>query len=119
MVVVQIELRLDLGQLDVRLVVGVDRADVAPVGVLLAVLVEKRKRLHAAIANHRGDDVPAEVVRAIGQRRVFAQLVEQKVGVEHVNAHRRQAVLRIAGNRLRLGRLFLEADDAVALRRPA
>ena len=46
-VVVQVEQRIDGRQLDVGLVVGVDRADVAPVGVLLAVLVAKRKRLHA------------------------------------------------------------------------
>ena len=45
MVVVHVQQRLDRDQLDVGFVVGVDRADVAPVGVALAVLVEKRKRV--------------------------------------------------------------------------
>ena len=49
-IVVQVEQRIDRDQIDVRFVVGVERADVAPVGVSLAVLVVERKREHRCVS---------------------------------------------------------------------
>ena len=66
-----------------------------------------------------GDDVAAEVVAAAVPRGVAAELLEEEPGGEDVDAHRGQAVVRVAGDRLRLGRLLLEADDAAARCRPA
>ena len=42
-------------------------------------------------------------------RGVEAKLLEEEAGGEDVNAHRGQGVVRIAGNRLGLRRLLLEA----------
>ena len=61
-VVVHVQLRIDRDQVHVGLVVGVQRADVAPVGLLLAVLVGEREGEHAMRVDHRGDQVVAEVV---------------------------------------------------------
>ena len=52
---------------------------------------------------------------ALGDRRVAAELVEQEIRVENVNAHRGQAARRIVGHRLGVGRLFQKLADAVRL----
>ncbi len=49
--------------------------------------------------------------RLSGLRGVVAELLEQEPGGEDVDAHRGQAVLGIAGDRLGIRRLLLEADD--------
>ena len=63
--------------------------------------------------DHRRNHVAAEIVLAVGPRGVQAKLLEEKAGVEDVNAHRRQGMLRIARDRLRMGRLLLEAQQPV------
>src|SRR5690606_24981081 len=109
--VVQVQLWIDRDQVHVGFVVGVERANVTPVGVVLAVLVTEGERVHPVRVDHRGNDVPPEVVGAAAPRSVDAQLLEQEPGVEDVNAHRRQAVLVVAGDRLGVGRLFFKTDD--------
>ena len=47
-----------------------------------------------------------------------AQLVEQEWRIEHIDAHRRQAVFRIAGNRLRLVPASLRSRRRGSRRRP-
>ncbi len=76
--VVQVQLRIDGDQVHVGLVVGVQRAHVAPVGVLLAVLVEEREGEDAVRVDHRRDDVAAEIVLAVGPRGVEAELLEEE-----------------------------------------
>src|SRR5262249_11247310 len=60
-----------------------------------------------------GDDVLAEVVVAFGPGRVLAEQFVHRPGGEDVDAHRRQAHLRVVRHRPRLARLLLEADHAV------
>jgi hypothetical protein len=71
-------------------VIGVDRAHVAPVGVALAILVAKRKRLHAVRVDRLGENVVAEVVPAPAVVGVAPQLLEEEGGRKAVDAHRRQ-----------------------------
>ncbi len=65
--------------------------------------------------NDRWHDILAEIVRAFGNGRVAAELIEQEIGVEDVNPHRRQTARRIVGHRLGIGRLFQEIYHAVRL----
>ena len=62
--VVEVQDRVDGDQVHARLVVGVERPHVAPVGGLLAVLVAERVGEDARVLEHRRDDVLAEVVAA-------------------------------------------------------
>ena len=62
--VVEVQDRVDLDQVHVGLVIGVERADVAPVGGLLAVLVTEGVGEDPGVGQHRRDDVLAEVVPA-------------------------------------------------------
>ena len=66
----------------------------------------------------RGDDVAAEIVAAVAAGGVAAELLEQEPGREDVDPHRGQAVLRVAGDRLRLGRLLLETRPRDSRCRP-
>ena len=111
--VVQVQLRIDRHQVHVGLVVGVQRAHVPPVGVLLAVLVEERVGEDAMGLDHRRDHVAAEVVLAAVPRGVQAELLEEEAGGKDVNPHRGQGMVRVAGHRLGLLRLLLEAEHAV------
>ena len=52
---------------------------------------------------------------AFGNGGVAAELVEQEIGVEDVNPHRRQAAVGIVGHRLGIGRLLEEFDHPVRL----
>ena len=62
--VVEVQDRVDLDQVHAGLEIGVERADVAPVGGALAVLVAERVGQDPRAArDHRRDDVAAEVVR--------------------------------------------------------
>ena len=63
--VVEVEDWIDGDQVHAGLIVGVERADVAPVGPLLAVLVAERIGEDAGVAEHLGDDIVAEVVAAL------------------------------------------------------
>ncbi len=105
---------------EVRLVVGVDRADVAPVSVLF-------------IGLGTGDGVGVEVVRhetvglQHGRQDVFAEVavagfvglaqgVQEDVGVEEVVAHGSERMGGTAGHRARRRlRLLDEIDDAVVI----
>ena len=113
--VVHVQQRIDRDQVHVGLEIGVQRAHVAPVGVLLAVLVAERKGEHAVRVDDRGNDVAAEIVDAARPRGVEAQLLEQEPGGEDVDAHRGEDVLVVAGDGLGHGRLFLEADDPLMI----
>ena len=61
--IVQVELRVHLAEIHVRLEVGVERADVAPVLRRLLVLVVEPVRVDRHLVDQRRDDVLAEIVR--------------------------------------------------------
>jgi len=61
------------------------------------------------LAGQRGDDVRAEIgVRGVLRR----HHVDERLRVEHVVAHRRQAARVVAGHRRRILRLLVEGEDA-------
>ena len=60
--IVQVELRVHLAQIHVRLEVGVERADVAPVLRGLLVLVVEAVGVDRHLVDQRRDDVLAEIV---------------------------------------------------------
>ena len=83
--VVEVERRHDVGQVDVRLPVGVDRADVAPVGLAPRRRSARRiavKRCATALPcfDQVRDDVLAEIVARVRVGGVAAQLLEQELG---------------------------------------
>ena len=47
LLVVKIELRVDADEVHVGLEVGIDRADIPPVGITLSIFVAKRKGMHS------------------------------------------------------------------------
>ena len=57
-------------------------------------------------------NILAEVVVGSHVRRIADQLLDQELGGEHVDAHGGERDIRAARHRLRIGRLFDEADDA-------
>ena len=63
------------------------------------------------------DDISFFIFRLLSAvfkvRGIVAELLEEKISREHVDAHRRQACLRIVGRRLRVGRLLLETANAL------
>jgi hypothetical protein len=92
--------------------IGVDRADVPPVGVLLAIFVSKREGLHGVGLGQPRQQVVAEVVPAAAVGGVPLELLEQEVGGEAVDAHRGQGQRGVGWIGGRIGHLFAEAADA-------
>ena len=111
--VIEVEHRVDVHQVHVGLVVGVERTDVAPVGDGLAVLVAEAKGINPVGLDHVRNDVLAEIVIALRMRGVLAKQFVHQAGSENVNPHRGQTVLRIVRHRRRLARLLQKALDAV------
>ena len=66
-----------------------------------------------AVGDEIGNDVLAEVVGRIRVGRVAVQLLDQELGLEHIDAHAAQRGVGLAGHRRRVLRLFEEGDDAV------
>src|SRR5262245_27737571 len=110
--VVEVEQRIDGDEVHVGFVIGIERADVAPIGVVaFTVFIAEWEGEDLALFDQRGDDVAAKVVPAARSRGVFAQLFEQKAGGKDVNAHRAEAVVRIARDRFGARDFFFKADD--------
>ena len=112
-VVVQVEHRVRGDEVHVRRVVGVDRADVAPVPGLPLVLAGHDVGREVVDVGHAGsgqrrDHVAADVGVGVVARR---DDLDQRLGVEHVVAHRGQAPLRVAGHRRRVVDLLVEVED--------
>ena len=118
--VVQVEDRLQRDQVHVRVVVGVQRADVPPVA---AVAVGRAWHLVAGEVVHvRGtavheirNDVAAHVVHRGLVGGVDLERLDQRVGGEHVIAHRRVRDVRVVRHRRRVGRLLEESGDVDAV----
>ena len=114
-VVVEVEHRHRGEQVHVRVVVGVDGADVSPVAALAVVLARHHVLGEVVDMRHTGrsqrrDDVATEigveVVLAGG-----ADDVDERLGVEHVVAHAGQAARLVARHRRRVRRLLVERLD--------
>ena len=121
-VVVQLELRAYCAQVHVRVEVGVDRphvSPVAPIALLSAghLVLQEVVDVRRVVPDQPGDDVPAHAVPALAVDRVFPQHVHQHVGIEHVDAHGCQGLVRQARAAGRVGGLLQELLDAVAIRR--
>jgi hypothetical protein len=117
--VIEVEAGDGIGEVQVRLEIGVERADVAPVFLDLLGRADARggetvgHRL--AVLDDVRDHVPAEVPPRMRIGGVAAQFLEQEIGVEHVDAHGGQREVRVAGNAGRVFRLFDEGGDHVVL----
>ena len=68
-----------------------------------------------AVLHDRRDQILAEIVGGVRVGGVLAQEVEQEFGVEHVDAHRGERHVGLAGHRRRILGLFEEVDDPVGL----
>ncbi len=110
--VVEIESRAAADQIHVGFVEAVDGPDVPPVLRFQRPGIPERESIDLLLLHQARNDVMAEVVPRTGNLHVMAELTDQILGVEDVDAHVDQAVVGIAGNRLGVGGLFLEADHA-------
>src|SRR5207249_4623417 len=85
--VIKIEPRSHGDEIHARLVVRVERADVAPVLDALPVLDHETESEHATIRDHRRDDVPAEIVLRVRPLRVLDDRPDERLRVEDVDSH--------------------------------
>ena len=117
--VVQVELRDGGGEVDVGVPVGVDGADVAPVGLGAVALADaaqvERVRDRLRLGDHARHDVLAEVVAGARVGHVALERLPQVAGVEDVDAHAGQRAVGLARHRRRLGRLLDERGDVALL----
>ncbi len=117
--VVQIELRHDIGQVDIGGPIGIDRADVAPIGGRLGVRADagalEAMRHRFAVLDDVRNNVLAEVVARVLVGGIAAQFLEQEFGVEHIDAHRRQRHVRLVRHGRRILGLFDERQDLVVV----
>ena len=72
-------------------------------------------RDRAAMLDDVGNDVLAEIVSGMWVGRVASQLIEQKRGIEHVDAHAGERHGGLARHRRRVLRLFDERADVVVV----
>jgi hypothetical protein len=111
----EVQLRRHRHEVHVGGVVGVQRADIAPVRLPAGLRIHERIGKGAVALDEAGNDVAAEVMlrtRGVG---VLVQLLEQEARVEHVNAHRAQRHVAAPRHGRRLGRLLDEGTDAQVL----
>ena len=113
--IVHIQQRVDGHQVHIGFEVRVQRTHIAPIGILFSVFITKRKRVDAMRVDDGRNDVPAEIMRTVRVGRVSAELFEQKSSGEHVDAHRRQAMLAVARDRLGIIRLLFKTNDPIVL----
>ena len=121
LVVVEVEHRHGREQVHVGVVVRVERADVTPVALLALVLAGHDVRREVvdvgdALGGERRDDVPTDVgvlVVLAGGR----DDVDERLGVEHVVAHARQATGVVTWHRRRRRRLLVKREDLAVGRR--
>ena len=110
--VVEVEDRRHGDQIHVGFVVGVDGADVAPVGFFFFIFVAKIVGVDAMIFDQARDDVLAEIVPGIGVFGIGDQGGQEHLSIEKVDAHGGVDFVGMQARRFRIFWFFLEADDA-------
>ena len=119
-VVVEVEDGVDRDQVEVRVVVGVQRPDVAPVAALAgrdprdAVALEVPD-LGAALLDHHRNDVASEVVRRRVVGGIRGDRLDQRLRVEDVVAHRCEHLVGRVGEADRVGGLLAERADRASV----
>ena len=115
-VVVQVELGGGRAEIHVGVEVGIEGADVAPVGGVFRadarhLVGGEVVHLRTSVAHQHRDQVPAEVVPARVIGGVLAQRVHQHVGGEHVVAHGGKGLVGAAGAGRGIVRFLQEGID--------
>ena len=118
--VVQVELGHVGDQIHVRIVELLERAHVAPIGVIGVRGPRNHIRIEVvdACLAARGEvrrDVAAHIMLGVFVLRILGQCVEQGVGVGHVVAHRRQEGVRVVGQTRAGVGLFQERLDLIRM----
>ena len=111
--IIEVQDGIHFHQIHVGLVVGVEGADVPPIGNGFTVLVAEAIGAHAHLLDHAGDDILAEIVIAIRAGGVLAKQLIHRPGGEHVNPHRRQAMVGVVGDGDRLLGFLQKAKDLI------
>ena len=111
--VIEIELRVDADEFHIGLPKGIHRAHVAPVGLLAGGRIPERVGDNLAVVDNGGNDVLAEITAGAFLVGIPDELLVQELGVEYVNAHGSKGGVGAARHRLRVGRFFVEFDDAM------
>ena len=106
-----------VAQIHVGLVIGVDRANVAPVaqvdlGVALNAIGHEVIGVDRNAFNQARDEIAAKVVMARRRGRILDQRATQQVGIEKVVTHRGETLPGSTRHRTGRGRLLLEAGYA-------
>ena len=86
--IVEVEHGIDADKVHAGLVVGIEGADIPPIGHGFLVFVLEPEGMHIKPGDDAGDDVFAEVVRAVFSGGIFKKQLEQSRCGEHINAHR-------------------------------
>src|SRR5277367_1432811 len=113
--VVEVEDRGDGDQVHIGFVVGLDGADIAPVGFFFFIFVAKIVSEDAMLFDDARNDVFAEVVFGIWIFGVGDQNGHEQLRIEKIDAHRGVHFFRMDARALGVGGFFLEADDAPVL----
>src|SRR5256714_120976 len=113
--VVQVEDRRHADQIHVGVVVGVQRAHVAPIQSIFAVFIDEVVGKDAMLRNNARKDVLAKVVVRLGILGIGQQDGDHQLSVEDVDAHGGVAMPGMVRGLFWLRGLFLEADNAPVL----
>ena len=118
-VVVQVEHRIHRAEVHVRVEIGIDRPQVPPVAPVACagsgkLVLPEVVHICGPFAHQPGDDIAAYAVPAAIVGCVLPQRLDQHVRVEHVDAHGRERLVRLARAARRVGGLFQEHLNAVA-----
>src|SRR5256885_6674911 len=113
--IVQIEDRRNADEVHVGFVVGVERADVAPVLRSVAVFVDEIVSEDAVLGDDAGKNVLAEIVMRFWIFRIGDKDGDEELGIENVDAHGGVALAGLVRRLFRMSGLFFEADDAPVL----
>src|SRR5258706_564455 len=115
--IVEVQLRDDFGEVDVRFPVGIEGPHVAPIRLAVrhvdAALAEMVHEDVRAIVHQTRDHVLAEVVGRVGDVGIDQELLVEEGGVEDVDPHARERTVRPPRERERHVGLFLEGGNAV------
>src|SRR5574340_959904 len=113
--IVQVEIRRDVSEIEIRLPIGVNRAHIPPVGHardLVDAAIDKSMRIYAVAWYRVRNHILAEIVGRTSLIMITNHLLEKKLRVEHVNAHADKREPGLTGNGSRLLGLFGKTGDA-------